>query len=230
MLRFACLSTLLFLIACSPNVTPDDPASPALDSTEAGRVVPERPLTAADLAAACDGRPVERAAAYAEADTLHRAVILIRDSTDAPYRMQTYSSSLPDEWMVTSTAELDQAQVALCVTRFPGAFARTCEFFPSDSTGQPDESAEPRLLDLHAASYAVSVRIPSTGEERLALGLDAAVHTCPILHTFGSDGGRERDYALPPFHDLRDRLVPVIEPNFDPYRIFSPEERARMGV
>ena len=209
------LVLLPFLLAACTSDTSAPAASGTADTTivDTPDDPPQRPLRLVDLAAVCDGEGVERAAAYpANPSEPPRLLVLVRDSTEAAYRSETSTVYFRD-WGISGSGSYPETEVVACLTGFPGAFVRTCEFdiSSSDST---------YYLDLYGASYNVRLRAAQSGELLDEFGLDATFRTCPMLHSFSGDNQRERALLDPPMDELKEEVLARLAPDYDPRREF----------
>ncbi|MEL6443176.1 MAG: hypothetical protein AAF089_04300 [Bacteroidota bacterium] len=212
------LPLLVALAACTNGDTPADPT--VADSVAASPNAPLPPLRLADLAAACEGHAVPRAATYsATPSEPPRLFVLVRDSLGAPYRSST-SEVFFRSWGVYNSSDYPATEVAACLTGFAGEFLRTCAFESSlsDST---------YTLDLYAASYNVRLRAAQTGALLGEFGLDATSDSCPLFHTFADNGEQERSLVTPPMQDLKDAVLARLAPDYDVRREFMDDDEIR---
>ena len=145
------------------------------DTVEQATAPAEKKLFPNDFKDACQGVPVQNAAAYEPTPgTIHPIYLLARDSENENFLER--SSRLPEAW----EKDWEQAaatELVVCLTQTGQQLAQTCDF---------EEAGEPTYtLEVYDTTYAAEVRVAQTGELLAAETLELAADSdCPMFHMF----------------------------------------------
>ncbi|MFO0591953.1 MAG: hypothetical protein U0441_30685 [Polyangiaceae bacterium] len=170
-LTVACvLLTPLLALGCGKK------GPPPPERSSVSEVMPtpvEEALTDDSFRAVCDGKGEARAKGYAkDAAAAHAMVAFQRDEPKGDLR--TASVMKLERFR---PQKLEDVEVVVCITRTPGEKTETCTF---------DDKQPPYFLELHNASYEVSVREAKTGNVLVTKTVNTENHGCPMLHTFSA--------------------------------------------
>ena len=171
------LALPLLVVACGNKKQPsadDQPGGPPPPAFQA-------PLTEDDLRAVCDGKAEPRAKAYSKADpTAHSMLLFVKAGT------KEYRSDDINPLKRFKSEKPEQTELVACINRTAVKKVSTCDF---------DDTPPARYLDMHEATYEITIREAKTGAvvgtKTAALPPDG----CPTFHSFSS----EREDSFPDF-------------------------------
>lgn len=206
--RLALLTTgfvavALAITACGGSTTSSGSA-PTTEVTAKGTAAPKQ-LFSSDFEGSCQGATVSTATAYDPAAAAHK-VLLFSTYEDSLIEDIT---TLPSDWQVTFEAEGNAyaaVDLVACAVRIEEAFVEDCTGYESDGV------ATQNVAKLHTATYELTVREATTGNELGSTTIAAAMDSCPMFVTFESDDDVV-DYFAPPTEDeVTAFLKPFVQP------------------
>jgi hypothetical protein len=194
-------AALLALASCGDG---DDAAAGGEASGGAGagtEVAQGSQLFPDNFEGVCSGASVSTAAAYDAAAKGHKALYFATYEDD----FLDQSSSLPGDWTVQWSPDADALRaidLVACARRTAAQEVRVCDGYEND--GKPTQNK----VRWHTATYELSVREATTGNELAKTTLEATDSDCPMFQSFDSDTQTVDGYASLPDSAVADFLRP----------------------
>ena len=187
------LVTPLLALGCGKKGPPPPERSSVSEVTPAPV---EEPLSDESLGVVCNGKAEPRAKPYAkDAATPHGVRAYERDEPNGQLRVD----SLMDLDRFRAP-KVEDTEIVVCITRTPGEKTETCTF---------DDKQPPYFLELHNASYEITVREAKTANVLATKTVNLENHGCPMLHTFSSQ--TETNYPVVD-HAVTGIVAPILLP------------------
>jgi hypothetical protein len=174
-----------------------DPAAATVPETSPG--TDSADIEPGDLAPVCRDTALASAPAYAPTPGLHPVYVL---ATDEATRAES-GSELPLGWGADELAPSD-AQLVACVTQTATTPTLLCPGYVDDDTGTEWS------VQVHDASFEVSVRVAATAEVLTSTTFDITGNTCPMFSSYTEgDPNPVPEYPLV----TSDHLEPIVKPH-----------------
>jgi hypothetical protein len=155
----------------------------------------------------CQGASVSRAKAYDKSAATHK-VLYFESFADTVVQ---FPKDLPDDWQVPLDAPaetLGGVDLVVCALRTADTFHKTCNGYTDNSSG----AVTGDVVNLHDASYKVTVHDPQTGNVLASTDVNATNDSCPTSVKFENGEKSIEFYAPVP----RDQLVAIVKPYAQP--------------
>lgn len=133
-------------------------------------------LFSSDFETVCAGATQSRATAYAAGEPGPHKLILLQGPKGKMYES---TIDIPEDWQAKWAAEGDELakiQLVACSELVPGDVVKTCDGY-EDSDGAKLDTK----IDLRNASYRVSLRAATTGDEVASTVVEATAEDCPMV-------------------------------------------------